>query len=114
MKQGTAKTLGVAALGAAFAAVAAGPASAAPGDVLQYVPTEKVTKLLPPGASQTVADGQNTVSRTAANAMPIAQQLLRVTPATPNLQAAQGTQGVKGLLGGLPLGNIRGGSVGLG
>ncbi|EYT84341.1 hypothetical protein CF54_02110, partial [Streptomyces sp. Tu 6176] len=58
MKQSAVKTLGVAALGAAFAAAGAGAANAAPaapdvgqalGTVSKALPTENVTKALPGG-----------------------------------------------------------------
>ncbi|MCH5677538.1 ATP-binding protein [Streptomyces gilvus] len=63
MKQSAAKTLGVAALGAAFAAVGAGAANAAPAlpdtsgaldTVTRTLPTENVSKALP-GAGEAVA-----------------------------------------------------------
>ncbi|WP_251020658.1 ATP-binding protein [Streptomyces sp. ISL-98] len=67
MKQSAAKTLGVAALGAAFAAAAAGSATAAPAapavpdalsTVTSTVPAGMVTELLPPGAAEGLAVGQ--------------------------------------------------------
>lgn len=95
MKQSAAKTLGVAALGAAFAAAGAGAATAAPAvpDALpaldaatQNLPAEKLSGALPE-AGQAVATGQ---------------------------QLADGpTQPVTGLLGGMPLqGSVNGLPVG--
>ncbi|MER7759931.1 hypothetical protein [Streptomyces sp. NPDC097619] len=85
MKQSAAKTLGVAALGAAFAAAAAGSASAMP--------------------AVGVADALSTVTGVA-NAAPVADTLGKVT----NHSADQGQSesadplaGATGLLGGLPL-----------
>ncbi|GAB2777481.1 hypothetical protein GCM10027073_07460 [Streptomyces chlorus] len=95
MKQSAAKTLGVAALGAAFAAAGAGAATAAPAvpDALpaldtatQTLPAEKLSGVLPE-AGQAVETGQQ----------------LAGGPAQP----------VAGLLGGLPLqGSVNGLPVG--
>ncbi|MGG8406595.1 hypothetical protein ACM614_08190 [Streptomyces sp. 12297] len=89
MKQSAAKTLGVAALGVAFAAAAAGTASAAP--------------------ALGAADALSTVTGLT-SAVPIADTLGKAT----NQTAAQGEEGqsessdplksVTGLLGGLPAG----------
>ncbi|GAB3179724.1 ATP-binding protein [Streptomyces incanus] len=92
MKQSAAKTLGVAALGAAFAAAGAGAATAAPAALpaldtaTQTLPAEKLSGVLPE-AGQAVETGQ---------------------------QFAGGpTQPVAGLLGGLPLqGSVNGLPVG--
>lgn len=96
MKQSAAKSLGVAALGAAFAAAGAGAANAAPAlpDTAQTL--ETVTAALPaeqlsttlPGSGEALGQGQ-----TAAAAQPVAEQLLANGPTGP---AAQ-------LLGGLPV-----------
>ncbi|MFV0134011.1 ATP-binding protein [Streptomyces sp. HMX87] len=105
MKQSAAKTLGVAALGAAFAASGAGAANAAPAvpDVAQTL--DGVTKTLPaenvsqaaPGAGPALAKGQGAVGTGLAAAQPNAEKLvgdqLANSPAGP----------VAGLLGGLPL-----------
>ncbi|MFI8961232.1 hypothetical protein ACIGO8_03875 [Streptomyces sp. NPDC053493] len=71
MKQSAAKTLGVAALGAAFAAVAAGTASAAPaslpagpdvlGLVTNTVPLGEDVTELPSGAAEALAGGETAV-----------------------------------------------------
>ncbi|MEU6082319.1 ATP-binding protein [Streptomyces sp. NPDC047108] len=115
MKQGTAKTLGVAVLGAAFAAAAAGSASAATpaGDALKSLPVGEVTKTLPAGAPhtlpaaapQTLPVGQDTLGR-ATSALPVAKGLTG-TPAAPvaGNKAVKSAKDTKvGLLGGLPLG----------
>ncbi|WP_330173949.1 ATP-binding protein [Streptomyces sp. NBC_01498] len=107
MKHSAAKTLGVAALGAAFAATAAGNASAATpavpdagaalGGVTKTLPTESLTANLPDGTSEGVTAAQSalgsgvgTVSHTAPTA------LSAVTAANP----------LTGLLGGLPIGAL--------
>ncbi|MGW2957335.1 ATP-binding protein [Streptomyces sp. NPDC001220] len=102
MKQSAAKTLGVAALGAAFAAVGAGAANAAPAvpdssqaldTVTKTLPAENVSKALP-GAGEAVAQGQTALAAGLAAAQPAAEQLL----------AGGGpTKPVAGLLGGLPI-----------
>ena len=93
MKQ-SAKTLGVAALGAAFAAAGAGAANAAPAvpdassaldTVTRTLPAENVAQALP-GAGQALGAG-------VAAAKPAAGRLLADGPAAP----------VAGLLGGLPV-----------
>ncbi|WP_274561591.1 ATP-binding protein [Streptomyces spiramyceticus] len=72
MKQSAAKTLGVAALGAAFAAAAAGSATAAPAvpdapsalnTMTSTVPVGTATALLPPGAAEGLAAGQEGLGR---------------------------------------------------
>ncbi|MDG9716268.1 ATP-binding protein [Streptomyces sp. DH24] len=102
MKQSAAKTLGVAALGAAFAAAGAGAANAAPaapdagqalGTVTQTLPTQNVSQVLP-GAAEALAQGQNVVGTGLAAVQPAAQQLLSGGPTAP----------VQGLIGGLPVG----------
>jgi hypothetical protein len=111
MKQGTAKTLGVAALGAAFAAAGAGSASAATGDVLHSVPLGDVTKTLPAGASESVTAGQQALDHTAGTVVPAARKGLAAVP------VAKG--GTRSLLGGmpvspLPVGPVGGGTLGIG
>lgn len=106
MKQSAAKTLGVAALGAAFAATAAGTASAAPAapdaggaldSVTKNLPTESLTSGLPDGTAEgltaarsAVGSGLSTVGQTAPTA------LSAITAANP----------LTGLLGGLPVGSL--------
>ncbi|MFJ6655207.1 ATP-binding protein [Streptomyces sp. NPDC091377] len=100
MKQ-SAKTLGVAALGVAFAAAGTGAANAAPvapdaGQALDTVtrtlPAENLAAALP-GAGEAVHQGQNALGAGLAAAQPLAQQMLAKGP----------TQPVAGLLGGLPI-----------
>lgn len=103
MKQSAAKTLGVAALGAAFAAAGAGAANAAaPGvpdaagqaldTVTRTLPAENVSQALP-GSGEALAQGQTALEAGLAAAQPVAQQVLAEGPAGP----------VNGLLGGLPV-----------
>ncbi|BAC71068.1 MULTISPECIES: hypothetical protein [Streptomyces] len=101
MKQSAAKTLGVAALGAAFAAAGAGVASAAPAvpdassaldTVTRTLPADNVTQVLP-GSREALSQGQNAVGAGVAAAKPTAAKALNGGPAAP----------VAGLLGGLPL-----------
>ncbi|MFF1718880.1 ATP-binding protein [Streptomyces sviceus] len=108
MKQSAAKTLGVAALGAAFAAAGAGAANAAPavpdatqalGSVSKGLPTENVTKSLP-GAGEALSQAQPAVATGLAAAQPAVQQVLADGPTGP----------VAGLLGGLPIGQVLPGS----
>jgi hypothetical protein len=102
MKQSAAKTLGVAALGAAFAAAGAGAANAAPAlpeapqaldSVTRTLPAENITQALP-GAGEAVSQGQSAVGTGLAAAQPAVQKLLADGPTAP----------VAGLLGGLPIG----------
>lgn len=101
MKQSVAKTLGVAALGAAFAAAGAGAANAATavpdatqalGPVTSALPAQNVAKMLP-GAGDALSQGQAAAGSSLATAQPIAQRVLSSGPTAP----------VAGLLGGLPL-----------
>ncbi|MFF5144647.1 ATP-binding protein [Streptomyces sp. NPDC013157] len=101
MKQSAAKTLGVAALGAAFAAVGAGAANAAPAvpdssqaldTVTKTLPAENVSKALP-GAGEAVAQGQSALGAGLNAVQPAAKQVLAGGPTKP----------VAGLLGGLPV-----------
>ncbi|OIJ91199.1 ATP-binding protein [Streptomyces colonosanans] len=96
MKQSAAKTLGVAALGAAFAAAGAGVAGAAPAvpDVpgmntaRHAMPPGNVAQVLP-GAGEVVSQGQKAVGTAVTAARPAAQRVV--------------TQPTAGLLGGLPV-----------
>ncbi|MEU7055365.1 ATP-binding protein [Streptomyces sp. NPDC046197] len=99
MKQSAAKTLGVAALGAAFAAAGAGAANAAPavpgapqalGTVSKALPTEHLTKTLPGGQALN-------------QAKPAVEQGLRSKPVAPTVLNQGPNRPVGGLLGGLPL-----------
>lgn len=72
MKQSAAKTLGVAALGAAFAAAGAGTASASSGglsnaaavagDVTGALPVERATMNLPAGSGSSLVTGQKALA----------------------------------------------------
>lgn len=101
MKQSAAKTLGVAALGAAFAAVGAGAAHAAPaapdagkvlGSVSKALPTESVGETLPE-AGQALDRAEPTVRKGLDTAQPVAHQTLGNDPA----------KSAVGLLGGMPV-----------
>ncbi|MCX4883206.1 MULTISPECIES: ATP-binding protein [unclassified Streptomyces] len=101
MKQSAAKTLGVAALGAAFAAAGAGAANAAPAvpdatgtldTVTSTLPAQNVSQALP-GAGAAVTQGKPALERGLAAVQPSASRALADGPATP----------VAGLLGGLPV-----------
>ncbi|MEZ3177585.1 ATP-binding protein [Streptomyces pimonensis] len=101
MKQSAAKTLGVAVLGAAFAAVGAGAANAAPAvpdaapaldTVDRVVPAEKLSTVLP-GSDRALATGQELADAGMATAQPVARQVAPEVPAT-------------GLLGGVPVRNL--------
>ncbi|MGW6394789.1 hypothetical protein ACWFR1_30750 [Streptomyces sp. NPDC055103] len=126
MKQSAAKKLGVVALGAAFAAAAAGTASAAPslpvgadalGTVTQAVPLGDGLTELPDGAGESLGAGQAALGQgvdQGVKTLPAAAG--QATQATQNLplDAAAGGLGatplapVVGLLGGLPVGGALG------
>ncbi|MGF1235990.1 ATP-binding protein [Streptomyces sp. 2-6] len=99
MKQSAAKTLGVAALGAAFAAVGAGVANAAPavpdagqalGAVAKELPTGNVAQL--PGAGRALDQAEPVLGSGLSAAQPAARDLQH-GPVEP----------VAGLLGGMPV-----------
>lgn len=90
MKQSAARTLGVAALGAAFAAAAAGTASAA------ALPLETASGLLPAVGTVTGATDSLPVQDTATKLLGTGQKKTVDGVAAP----------VKGLLGGLPSGGL--------
>ncbi|WP_458245355.1 ATP-binding protein [Streptomyces sp. MAI_2237] len=101
MKQSAVKTLGVAALGAAFAAAGAGAATAAPGLPNATGALDNVTKTLPaenlshavPGAGDTATHGKDAAEAGLTAVQPVAAQMLAHGPTGP----------VAGLLGGLPV-----------
>lgn len=112
MKQSAVKTLGVAALGAAFAAVGAGAANAAPaapdagkvlGSVSKSLPTENVSKTLPE-ADRALDQAKPTVEKSLDTAQPVAHETLENDPveSTFGLLGGLPVQGV--LVNGLPLG----------
>ncbi|MEU0216086.1 ATP-binding protein [Streptomyces sp. NPDC006265] len=101
MKQSAAKSLGVAALGAAFAAAGAGAANAAPAlpdtaqtleTVTAALPAEQLSQTLP-GSGEALGQGQTADGAGLAAAQPVAEQALANDPTGP---AAK-------LLGGLPV-----------
>lgn len=104
MKQSAAKTLGVAALGAAFAAAGAGAATAAPAlpdtaqavdSVARTLPAETVSQVAP-GAGNVLEQGRKVSGTGLTAAQPVVEQLLAE-------QLAEGpTAPVAKLLGGLP------------
>lgn len=134
MKQSAAKTLGVAALGAAFAAAAAGTASAAPslplgpdalGTVTSVVPLGEDVTDLPSGVAETLGAGQNALNlgadqgvgtlpqitdQTAKALPPVTEQATKVPmDGVQNGLAHTPAGQVTGLLGGLPVGGLTGG-----
>ncbi|GHI92377.1 MULTISPECIES: hypothetical protein [Streptomyces] len=121
MKQSAAKTLGVAALGAAFAAAGAGAASAAPqlpdtaqtvDSVVGAVPAETVSQVAP-GAGNVLEQGRRISHTGLTAAQPVVEELvaeqLNEGPTEPAAKLLGGlpTQGLptQGLgVNGLPLG----------
>ncbi|WP_030903523.1 hypothetical protein [Streptomyces sp. NRRL F-5126] len=102
MNRSAAKTLGAAVLGAAFAATAAGTASAAVGplpdtgkalDTVNKLPVDQVAKELPNAGTDTL-----TATRSAASAVN--------TTAPQVLQAAKTANPLGALLGGLPVNGL--------
>ena len=98
MKQRTMKTLGVAVLGAAFAAAGAGAAAAAPlgleqaaGSALKTLPVQEAAKTLPAPAG------------VPAKTLP-AEAGTKAKPAKSAAKPAKKKDPVRGLLGGLPAG----------
>ncbi|MFI0237136.1 ATP-binding protein [Streptomyces sp. NPDC016845] len=102
MKQSAAKTLGVAALGAAFAVAGAGAANAAAiPDVAGTVtgltsglPLDQVTGSLPAGGPEALHGAQNAVNNGLTTVQPVVQQL------------AESDDPVDSLLGGLPTNSL--------
>ncbi|MCM2412156.1 MULTISPECIES: hypothetical protein [unclassified Streptomyces] len=90
MKQSAARTLGVAALGAAFAAAAAGTASAS------ALPLDAATGVLPVAGALANATSTLPVQDTATDLLGSSQTKVVDEATTP----------VKGLLGGLPAGGL--------
>ncbi|MGW0777656.1 ATP-binding protein [Streptomyces sp. NPDC002835] len=111
MKQSAAKTLGVAALGAAFAAAAAGSASAAStvpaptqalGNVSHTLPLNEITGKLPAGAAETLTGGQGAITDSAST-LPASTLPATAQGAVGEVAPAGATDPVAGLLGGLPV-----------
>ncbi|MER8044968.1 hypothetical protein [Streptomyces sp. NPDC094032] len=134
MKQSAAKTLGVAALGAAFAAAAAGTASAtalplvgtdALGTVTSVVPLGEDVTDLPSGVAETLGAGQGALNLGAEQGIgtlpQIADQAGKALPPVTEQATKVPMDGVQtglahtpagqltGLLGGLPVGQLTGG-----
>lgn len=103
MKQGTIKTLGVAALGAAFAATAAGSASAASPVETATGAVSGIAQGLPAGAPEAVAAGQSALTN-GLSALPLGVDKLLSGEGEGN--AAKPPAG--NMLGGLPTGVISG------
>ncbi|MET7541072.1 ATP-binding protein [Streptomyces sp. NPDC005507] len=110
MKHSAVKTLGVAALGAAFAAAGAGAASAAPalpdaGSALDTVtstlPAEQVAQVLPAGGTDSLTAGKNAVTG----------GLKAAAPAVHKALPTKGHDPVSGLLGGLPVNSLPAGGA---
>ncbi|UQT56697.1 ATP-binding protein [Streptomyces durmitorensis] len=111
MKQSAAKTLGVAALGAAFAAAGAGAANAAPavpdatgalGAATSTLPTAQVADTLPAGGPEAVAAGQNALGSTLQAAAPTVDKLGESTKDAAD-RGKPAADPLSGLLGGLPV-----------
>jgi len=90
MKQSAARTLGVAALGAAFAAAAAGTASAT------ALPLDAATSVLPVAGA--VADATST--------LPVQSTADKLLGTSQTQVLGDATAPVKGLLGGMPAGGV--------
>ncbi|MFG2650136.1 ATP-binding protein [Streptomyces sp. NPDC048436] len=121
MKQSAVKTLGVAALGAAFAAAGAGAATAAPVEpgaaaalatTASTLPLDGVASTLPPGGPEAVSAGQNAVGSGLTAAAPTVDRLVESTKQDKGDQGAAAAEPaaakpaagpLEGLLGGLPL-----------
>ncbi|MER7740262.1 ATP-binding protein [Streptomyces sp. NPDC096538] len=105
MKQSAVKTLGVAALGAAFVAVGAGAAQAAPAlpdapaldTVTQALPADQASAPLA-GPAQALSVGQDAAGKGLGTAKPVVDELGSKVPGA-------------GLLGGLPLDAVPGQGV---
>ncbi|WJV46586.1 ATP-binding protein [Streptomyces flavofungini] len=116
MKQSAVKTLGVAALGAAFAATGAGAASAAAGPdavgvlgtVASTLPLEETAQSLPDGAPEALAAGHSALQSGLKSAQPTTDKLLPLGDgaadrALATKAAPKPADPVKGLLGGVPV-----------
>ncbi|MFF3453142.1 ATP-binding protein [Streptomyces sp. NPDC002730] len=105
MKQSAAKTLGVAVVGAAFAAAAAGTAVAAPASVPDSVtgvlPVQDALTKLPAGAPESLAAGRTALANGTTTLPTTAQKSAK--SAKKLLTADKADDPVAKLLGGLPL-----------
>ncbi|MER5971820.1 hypothetical protein ABT112_19160 [Streptomyces sp. NPDC002055] len=119
MKQGTAKTLGAAVLGAAFAVAAAGTAAA--DGVQTQLPVENAVKDVP-GGQQAVRASEGALDQSmnqTLSRLPLDGNLARKQQNTRDVQGVQGKKKAgkgsqTGLLGGLPVGNINSSGSGAG
>ncbi|MGW6459734.1 ATP-binding protein [Streptomyces sp. NPDC055078] len=111
MKQSAVKTLGVAALGAAFAVTAAGAATAAPSlpdpaapldTVTSAVPVQETLTKLPAGAPESLTGGQAALTESVSTVPGTLQ-------GAANRVAKSPTDPVTSLLGGLPVGDLTAG-----
>ncbi|MCX3059366.1 ATP-binding protein [Streptomyces beihaiensis] len=111
MKQSAAKTLGVAALGAAFAAAGAGAANAAAPALPDTTGAlDSVTSTLPAGGTQALPQAESALNNAMTTARPVVE---KVAPHV--LPGDQGGQGApSGLLGGLPVNGLTGQGLPLG
>lgn len=109
MKQATVKSLGVAALGAAFAATSAGSASAI-GDVMQVLPVESAIQALPVDEVQSLTADQM-LSQTGhvdqVQGAPAQDDLLGGVVDQLAADPGQLTSDPGQLLGGLPLDSVK-------
>ncbi|MFF2008082.1 hypothetical protein ACFVWY_03270 [Streptomyces sp. NPDC058195] len=96
MKQSAARTLGVAVLGAAFAAAAAGTASAA------VLPADVAAMTLPVAS---------TALNTATQGLPLQETTTKLLGTNQQKLVDGATTPVKGLLGGLPAGGVNTGGL---
>ena len=111
MKQSSVKTLGAAALGAAFAAAAAGSASAATlpdgvqsttDQVVHTLPVHEAADQLPGRSGEVVETGADLLSGET-GALPVADHTLSHTAANAPAQAETLLEPATQLLGGLPV-----------
>ncbi|MGW7054122.1 ATP-binding protein [Streptomyces sp. NPDC054887] len=116
MKQSAAKTLGAAALGAAFAAAAAGSASAAPAapavpdltgalsSATTTLPLQDVVGKLPGGAPEALNGGVSALTGSASTLPATTTDALSKAQTPAGKDGARSADPLKGLLGGLPAG----------
>ncbi|MFC9462239.1 ATP-binding protein [Streptomyces sp. NPDC056983] len=109
MKQSAVKTLGVAALGAAFAAAGAGAASAAPALPDAGSALDTVTGTLPAGQVAHVLPAGTESLTASKNA--VAGGLNAAAPAVQKALPTNGSDPVSGLLGGLPVKSLPAGGA---
>lgn len=112
MKQSAAKTLGVAALGAAFAAAGAGAANAAPaapdptavlGTATSTLPVGQVAEVLPAGAPEALSASQSAIGSGTQALAPTVEGLASGEIKPSGKEGKLVTDPVSGLLGGLPV-----------